>query len=310
MSFKPANAGKPTGNGGAASDFVAVYPKPGSRPARISLIVDLGIQEREDYQDPATKQMKPQKPCHQIYVFADLVNDVVDYGGNIGKAPYRLPLTSTFMGEIKPINFQATPPKDANGKIIEGKPWGLHPLSPITKVAKAGGREDIVTSMEIDQLLNLPFMAAVEIKETPAKGDKKDKDGNPLVYKNVNYKGPSPVTMIPVMDENGEQKVDDEGNPLEKPMVIKALPQPARCITFDNATKEDIVILRKSVIQKIKLATNYAGSAMEAAIQAYEAENGVVEAAAAKPAEKPAQTASNKPKAPVAPEDDDQDVPF
>jgi hypothetical protein len=297
MSFKPANANAPRGNGGV-QEFINVEPKGGSRPARVSLIADMGIQEREDFKDQKTGEMKPQKPCHQIAMALDLVNDVVDYGGEIGKQPYRLFLNQMFMGDFKGINFQAVPPTDPDGKIIQGKPWGLHPASPVTKLCNALDRKDVITSMEIDQLLDLPVMANVEVKKTPAKNGKVNDKGEPIVYTNVNYKGASPIPMIP--NEDGD----------EAPMKVKALQSPAKCITFDNATKEDIKILRKGIIQKIKLAQNYAGSQIQKAIEAYEAENGVVEAAKPVEASKPAQAVS-KPKTPVKPEDqDDDDIPF
>lgn len=100
MAFKPANANKTGGTGKRDfdSNFNMPEPKAGSRPARISLIVDLGIQERPDFEDSKTKETRPQSPCQQLAIFADLPNDVVDYGGNIGKQPYRLCLNKTFAG--------------------------------------------------------------------------------------------------------------------------------------------------------------------------------------------------------------------
>lgn len=308
MAFKPKDSGN-RGNGGNFEDTRNLpVPRAGSRKARVSLIVDLGVQEREDFEDPNTGEVKPQKPCQQIAAFADLVADRVDYGGNIGKQQYRLMLNKSFMGEIQGVNFQCVPPTDAKGKRIDGKPWGFHPANLLTKLAKAVGREDIAVddpkgkhSLDISQLLNLPFMAQVEVKETESK-DKKDDEGNPIVYKNVNFKG---ATSVPE---------DDDGNPIE----VAELDAEPLCITFDDAKPEHIKFIRAGLLKKIKLAKNYAGSQMEKAIQAFEAEDGGDEQGEQedKPAEKekPKATAkkpaATKKPAPAPAEEEDSDLPF
>jgi len=298
MAFKPANASRPQG------DFEPrnlPTPRSGSRKARVSLIIDLGVQNRDDFEDPATGEVRPQKPCQQVAVFADLVADIVDYGGNIGKQHYRLLLNKSFAGVVQGINFAATPPKDAKGKLIEGKAWGFHPANILSKVAKAVGKPEVIESMDVEELLAQAFMAQVEVKETEAKDGKQDKDGNVIVYKNVNFKGAAPVPE------------DDDGNPLP----VAQLAQDARCVTFDTATKEDIKFIRSGLIKQIKLANNYAGSQMQKAIEAYEAENNSEEPG--EKAEKPAGAKLNKPtaakaatkaKAPVTEEVEEEDVPF
>ena len=303
MTFKPANASRPQGG-----DFenTANYPTPraGSRKARLSLIVDMGTQEREPFEE-ADGSLKEQKPCQQVAVFADLVADTVDYGGDIGKQHYRLLLNKSFQGKIQGVNFVATPPKDAKGNLIQGKPWGFHPANLLTKIAKAVGREEVVESMDVEQLLDLPFMASVEVKQTEAKDGKKDKDGNVIVYKNVNFKGAAQVPE------------DDDGNPIE----VAPLNCEAKCITFDNATKDDIKFIRAGLRKQIKLALNYAGSAMQKAIEAFEAENGGGSNDSAEPAKAPAQdkaaakaaaakASKSKPKQEPAADDMDDDVPF
>lgn len=300
MAFKPANASRPQGSG--EFENTANYPTPraGSRKARLSLIVDMGTQEREPFEeDDGT--LKEQKPCQQVAVFADLVADTVDYGGDIGKQHYRLLLNKSFQGKIQGINFAATPPKDAKGNLIPGKAWGFHPANLLSKVAKAVGREDVIESMDVEQLMGLPFMATVEVKVTESK-DKKDKDGNPITYKNVNFKG---AALVPE---------DDDGNPID----VADLNCEAKCITFDNVTKDDIKFIRAGLRKQIKLALNYAGSKMQKAIEAFEAESGSGgEEQAEKPAQAPAQSkekakaAASKAKAKAAPADDaDDDLPF
>jgi len=314
MSFKPESSGNTSG---AKFEDTSKLPTPraGSRKARISLIVDLGKQNREDYEDPVTKEVRAQKPAHQVAVFADLVADVVDYGGKIGKAQYRLMLNKQFMGQVQGVNFQASPPKDAKGNTVAGKPWCLHPANLLAKLFKAVGKAELANddrnnpnSMDINLLLNEPVMCQVEVKET--EGKKEDADGNKIVYKNVNFKG---VSEIPE---------DDDGAKI----AVAALTQKARCITFSNATADDIQYIRANLIAQIKLANNYAGSQMQKAIEAYEAANGGAKAAAKgsdddegdeeeeKPAAKPAAAkkpaAPKKPSPPVGFDDLDDDIPF
>lgn len=270
MAFKPKNKGNGGNGGGSFEPRNFPTPKAGARKARISLIVDLGTQKRKDFEDPATKELKPQKPCQQVAVFADLVNDVVDYGGSIGKAQYRLLLNKSFGGVLEGINFTTVPPKDKDGKLIEGKPWSLHPANLLTKLAKAVGKTEIIyddnseSSLDISLLLDQPFIADVEVTEKDS--GKEDKDGNPIIYKNVNFKGASKVGMRSTGD------VDDDGNEIEVPDTVAALKAEPKCITFDNATKEDIKFIRANLIKIIKLAEDYAGSQMQKAIEEFEAE--------------------------------------
>lgn len=312
--FTPSNAG--SGNSeytGEQRNYPT--PKSGSRRARVSMIVDLGTQERADIWKKADGTVVnegtegatafEQKPVQQVVVFADLVNDTVDYGGDIGKAHYRLMLNASFAGIVKGVNFSKSPPMDAKGKKIEGKEWALHPQNLLTKLAKATGKDEVIESAKINQLLNMPFMADVEVKETDS--GKQDKDGNDIIYKNVNYKGASKVAPV----ATGEQ--DENGDDIEAIPTFNDLKNPALCITFTNAKKEDIKWIRANIIKMIKQANNYAGSNMQKAIEAFEVEK--KEEADAAPAEK-AKPAAKAPvkkapvKKPVDTSDMDDDIPF
>ena len=313
MAFKPRSQQNRT----EFSDTPRNYPTPknGIRKARISLIVDLGEQNREDFEDPKTKVIRPQKPCQQVAVFADLVADVVDYGGEVGKQQYRIPLNKSFQGNFEGINFTASPPKDADGKTIEGKPWGLHPTNMLTKVAKATNKVNVIESMDISEFLGEALMIDVEVKET--EGKKKDDDGNPVIYKNVNVKGLSKVGTQETEEE------DEDGNPIEIPIPVGALKAEPMLITFDDATADQIKFIRKDLLKKIKLANDYAGSQMQKAIEEFEAKKQEpqndeqeeeaeapkpkAKAEPKKPAAKPAVV--KKPKAPDFSYMDD-DIPF
>lgn len=258
MAFRPKNSNTPRSNNSGENTGLFPVPKAGSRKARVCLIVDLGEQNRPDFEDEKTGETKPQKPCQQVAIFADLVNDTVDYGGTIGKQHYRLLLNKTFAGEITGINFMFVPPKDAKGKIIEGKQWQLHPANLMTKLAKAVNKPDIIETGDIEQLLDCPFMAQVEVKEKDS-GKQNDK-GEPIIYRNVNYKGCSEVPL------------DDD----DEPIHVAELNMEPKCITFQNAKPDDIKFIRKKLIDMIKLANDYSGSNMEKAIKEYEAQQASV----------------------------------
>jgi hypothetical protein len=312
MGLKPKSNGN--SNGGNFENRNFPTPKSGARRARVSLIVDLGTQEREPVWEKDGKLVKEgtegavskdQKPAHQIAVFADLVNDVVDYGGDIGEAQYRLMLNKGFKGDIQGVNFNKVPPMDAKGNRIEGKSWSFHPQNLLTKLGKAveidGFGDDNNDDLEL--LLGKQFVADVEVKEVNS--GKQDKEGNDIIYKNVNFKGASKVPA--------EIKTDDEGNETEVVPTFAKLRQAPRLITFDDATEEDVKFLRKDVIKKIKLSLDYAGSTIQKAIEAFEAKNGGPKDdadSADKPAAKPAAKKPQKPKAPVAQDDMDDDIPF
>lgn len=296
MAFKPKEQPR-SGNSGPVVQREYPTPKAGSRPARISLIVDMGIQEREDFEDPKTKEKRPQEPCQQVAVFADLTRDRVNYGEGIGEQYYRIPINDVFKGEVRGINFITVPQKDGDGNILkdaDGKwlPTVLHPNSKLTRLAKAIEKPEIVFSHDIDQLLNGAFMATVEVKVTESKDKVDEKTGQPIIYKNVNFKGQAPVP---------------EG------YEIPELETPAMSIQFDTATKDQIKYIRAGLLKQIKLAKNYAGSKMQKAIEAYEAEKAENAQASSKSKTDEDKAAAKKAKEKAEKQndfDDDGDVPF
>ena len=266
MAFKPAGSKTGSSSSGDSQSRNFPVPKSGSRAARLSLIIDLGIQPREDFENKETGEKKPQSPAHQIAAFADLPNDVVDYGNDIGKQPYRLLLNKTFKGDIQGISFYSSPPKDTDGNTIEGRPWGLHINNILSKIAAACGHPEWTQERQFDDgkyidvtpLLGQAFMATVKIDEREHSQKKTDADGNVIVFKNVSYRGPSQLPMIP--SEDGE----------EAPLKVGALKNPPLMLGFDDTTEEQVKWIRADIRRKIKLAENYAGSQMQKAIEAYE----------------------------------------
>lgn len=318
--FVPA---KPAGYTGGGDGVPRNYPVPksGARRARISLIVDLGIQVRGDSYKTADGKLcnedtpgaiaTPQKDAAQVAVFADLVSDTVDYGGDIGKAHYRLLLNGTYSGVLKGVVHAVnTPPKDAKGNTIKGGVWTMHPNNLLSKLAVATGQNEVLANGAINRLLGKQFIATVDVNEKAS--GKMDAEGNEIIYKNVNYKS---AAQVPA-----DVKEDDDGNEIEVIPEFAQLKVPAMLISFANAKKENIKYIRPSIIKLIKQATNYAGSNMQKAIEAYEAERAAAQNSDDSdddaPAEQPAKAApaakpkAEKPKAPVAAADQDDDVPF
>ena len=274
MSFKPKNSN----NTQTASnpnipkiDWSALNNgvKGGSRPARVSLIVDLGDQEREpstqDYNPNNVKHAEaltkdswvttvngkeilntPRKAVQQVAVLADLMNDVVDYGGTIGKQPYRVLLNPSFKGEVRGVDLTGCYSFDDQGNRLQDKPFTFHAQSLLTKLAKATKQLAIIDggddNMDVSLLCGQSFMAQIAVTES---GEN--------TY--VNYKGCAEVPMIP----------DDDGN--EAPMKVKPLATEARVITFDSVTEDDAKYLRGDLVKKIKQALNYQGSKMQAVIE-------------------------------------------
>ena len=274
MAFKPANSNQqatpmnpniPKVNWNELNKGV----KGGSRPARVSLIVDLGTQEREpstkDYNPNDPKQVEaiakgswvdnvggkdilhtPRKPVQQVAVLADLLNDVVDYGGAIGKQPYRLLLNPSFKGDVKGVDLAGCYSYDESGKRLDEKPYTFHQQSLLTKLSKATQTLAVIDggadNMDVSLLAGKAFMAQVAVNTS---GEN--------TY--VNYKGCSEVPLIE----------DEDGN--EAPLKVKPLSNEARIITFDTVTEEDVKWLRGDLVKKIKQALNYTGSKMQAVLE-------------------------------------------
>lgn len=258
MSFKPKSGNKGTGNFKRDPNVKFPVPKSGNRPARVSLIVDLGNQNRKDFEEK-DGTLKPQKPADQIAIFLDLTSDVVDYG-TVGHQPYRMMLNKSFLGEVDGINFGIGPVRDPDGNIVQGKPYNYHPMSIITKLAKATRTDSILdgSNLDLEQLMGKPLMATVEVKRTEDKNGKIDEStGKVRVYENVNFRG---VSEVPEMPDGSPFPVPPCTN---EPMII----------TFSNATADQIKWIRRDVLVKIKTANNYAGSQMEKAIKEFEGDD-------------------------------------
>lgn len=282
MAYKPqAQQTERKQNTGIAPNGVAYkYPVPegGNQAARISLIVNIGTQPRF-FENKETGEITEKKPAQQVVVFADLVDQVVDYGGDIGEKQYHLMLNNSFKGDIKGVDFIGMPPRDADGNTIAGRLWTFHPTSLLTKLAKATGCDNILgvsqdDNMDIYQLLGKAFYADVQVNRTDS-GKKNDK-GEPIIYNNVNFKGASKLPMV-------------KGKPLEvEELQVKPL-----IIDHNSVTEESVVFLRGKVLQLMKNAPEYQGSKLQKILDAQQNATGSSTSASEGEA-KPSQGSSKK----------------
>lgn len=254
MSYRPkaqAQTDKPSGVASNGKPFLYPVPEAGNQSARISLIVDVGTQEREPFEDPVTKTLKPQKPVQQVVIFADLVDQIVDYGGDIGEKQYRLLLNGVYDRKITGVNFTAVPPRDADGNMVQGKQWTFHPASLLTKLAKATGKEHILgqdpaDNMDIGALLGAGLYVDVQVKSTPDKNGKKDKDGNVIVYHNVKSGGVSKLPLV-------------KGKPVE----VEKLQCTPMILNHNNVTEETVFLIRGGVLEMMRKAPEWEGSVLQ-----------------------------------------------
>lgn len=273
-------------NDGPSVDWEAVNAQveEGPNPARISLIVDLGIQKRgkgvsyegkddstyvsteeeaRSLVEEATEIMGEylmnkhslneitnedadgfvvpfkiyeKKDAQEIAIFADLPDTRVEYVEGDGEKQYRIMLNPQFMGEVRGFSLSAVPPKTKGGV------WTFDSKSKLAKLAKATGHKEILEEGEALNDIGLILGEAFLLNIEKTKGFVNAKDVMPLM----------------------------------KGMTVEELDNPAVGLSFSNATVEllEAAHLRKAIIDKIKSATNYSGSNMQKAIEAYEANRG------------------------------------
>lgn len=218
-------------------------------------------------------QVRQPKDRQEIAVFADLVGNVVDYGGEIGKKPFRVMLNKSWKGEIRGLGLAVVPPQKQGGV------WTFAPNSMLTELAKVTRQNTITDGTVKNDLNNIGLILGKSLMVDVVKTEDGDK-----IY--VNVKG---ISSVP--------------SALAK-MIDYSLVNPVG-ISFDDVSVESLKAagIRGSIIKKIKQANNYQGSKMQKAIEAYEALNNGEEAQ-----EQPKVVQ----KAPVAqqPQDLDDDLPF
>lgn len=218
-------------------------------------------------------QVRQPKDRQEVAVFADLVGNVIDYGGEIGQKPYRALLNKTWKGEIRGLGLAVVPPQKQGGV------WTFAPNSMLTELAKVTRQNTITDGTVKNDLNNIGLILGKSLMVDVVKTEDGDK-----VY--VNVKG---ISSVP--------------SALAK-MIDYSLVNPVG-ISFDDVSVESLKAagIRGSIIKKIKQANNYQGSKMQKAIEAYEAlNNGETEQLVVK---QPTQ-----PKPNTVPDEDLDSVPF
>lgn len=199
--------------------------------------------EQKDGKFVVNAQIRQSKDRQEVAIFADLPDIIVDYGEAIGKKPYRILLNKAFKGEIEGLGLTQVPP------VKQGGVWTFPPASRLYELATATKQNVIVDGSDKQKLNDIGLLLGkalmVDIVQSSTDGGS--------VYVNVKGFGTVPSKMEAMIDFS-----------LVKPTGI----------SFADVTPESLKAanVRGNVIKKIKTAQNYAGSKMQAAITALEAE--------------------------------------
>jgi len=139
---------------------VKSWPRPeaGVTLAAVSMIVDMGIQNRPDFVDQTGKKV-PRKPVQQLAVLVDLLTQTHDWGGDIGIKQIRLPLYNTFEGQVLGHDFVVY--KQEDGVVT------FNPKSKMAKLTSACGatKELIANGHDVEALLGKALMVEVTERE-------------------------------------------------------------------------------------------------------------------------------------------------
>lgn len=160
-----------TGSGDGNATYV--LPKEGARPARLMSIIDLGIQHQEPYQG------KVKKPCQQIILGFDLVDDLDDDGNTVRLSTGYFPLNVS----------------------IDFKTKKLHEKSKLFGIIKALDPLDEKFNDDFENLLGEPCIVNVKL----VKRDDK-------TYANFDGAGPM-IEGLEVSESTSEPFVFDMDNP-------------------------------------------------------------------------------------------------
>lgn len=168
-----------TGTGDGTAKY-ALPEKEGARPARLASIVDLGIQHREPYQG------KVKKPCQQIILGFDLVDDLDEEGNAIRITTGYFPLNIT-------VNF---------------KTKTLHEKSVAYGIVKALDPSGEKFKDDFENLINEPCL--VNVKFNTRVGN----DGEERTYANFDGCGPIPdIEGFTISETTNEPYIFDMDTP-------------------------------------------------------------------------------------------------
>lgn len=176
----------------------------------------------------------------EVAIVLDFPEMLIDWEAagaiDIGTKPYRHYLNPIFQGNLRGFQMKAVAPNS-------GDVWSFNPKSQLAKLAVATRKKEILEDKESAMDISLMLGEALNVAL-----DKTDKG-----YVKV-------VGFTPLKVKRGEVE------------EVEELPTAPLLIQFDDVTVETLIeaMPRKALIDKIKAASDYSGSKMEEAVEAYE----------------------------------------
>lgn len=175
------------------------------------------------------------KKYQELAMFADLTENIVDYGGTIGEKPFRIMLNRRWNKQVQGFVLKPTKPEK------DGQPWTIKGNTKLAELAKATGHKELLECELRDadwtEMAGEAFNITIE------------KAGDDDQFVNVGK-------CVTLKKRKGEL---EEVAELENDCIV---------LLMDDVTVEELeaAFLRKEIVDKIKQATDYQGSAMQKAI--------------------------------------------
>ena len=192
-----------------------------------------------------------EREYQELAMFADLTENPVDYGEDIGTKAFRVMLNRRWMGEVNGFQLKKSKPAQKDGV------WTIKGNTKLAELASATGHKDLLEcdleDADWSEMLGEAFNITIE------------KSGDDGQYLNIGK-------CVALKKKKGV--LED----------VEDLEQDAILLTFDDVTVEELELahIRGDIIKKIKKASDYKGSQMQKAVEEFEAR----QKAKAKPASK------------------------
>lgn len=181
-----------------------------------------------------------EREYQELAMFADLTENPVDYGAEIGTKAFRTMLNRRWMGEVNGFQLKKSKPAQKDGV------WTIKGNTKLAELASATGHKDLLEcdleDADWSEMLGEAFNITIE------------KSGDEGQYLNIGK-------CVALKKKKG---VLEEVEDLEQEAIL---------ITFDDVTVEELekAHIRGDIIKKIKKASDYKGSQMQKAIEEFEA---------------------------------------
>lgn len=185
------------------------------------------------------------KEYQELAILADLTENYVSYGEEIGEKQFRVLLNKSFKGEIKGFQLKPSPPATKDGV------WTVKGNTKLNELATATGHKELLAvpleDADWSEMLGEGLNITIE------------KSGDEGQWLNV---GKCVALKKKKDKETGVVSVEEIDELDIEPVLI----------TFDDVTVEDLenAHIRYDIIKKIKKANDYEGSQMQKAIEEFE----------------------------------------